>query len=127
MSIETVFREWQRELRLQDWNLQYGLRSAIEMGSDHGAVKVHAHKQCAFIRLRESGEGLPADELEPYDPEIAMVHEMLHCRLHAFMSECGTFENDVQEQAVHVISTVLVAMKKRVRELETQAKRRRKA
>jgi hypothetical protein len=123
-ALEKLFREWQRVLRLSDWNLRMAVRPAMEMGSDHGRVRVYELKKCAFVSLLDPNEADPS-EVEPYDPEVALVHEQLHCLLHAFAGDRDTVEDLCQEQAIHILSTLLVEQKREIRNLEAKLKRQR--
>jgi hypothetical protein len=127
MDVLKLFREWQRELRLADWNIQFAVRSSLEMGSDHGRARVYPLKKCAHIAIRDPQEPLDTSEVEPYDPEVVIVHELLHCALHAFEGEIGSTEDLCQEQMIHVQSTLLVGQKRKICALEAKLKRQRVA
>lgn len=113
-----LLREWQGELRLQDWNIK--LTIAPEIAPRHGHVRICESKQCAYIKILDPSAA--REEMEPLDMELAIVHELLHVQLAAFMQrEKKTHKDIVQEQCIHKISQHLLRMK---RELRARPRRR---
>jgi hypothetical protein len=116
-----LLREWQEELRLLDWNIK--LRITREIAPRHGHVRICESKQCAYIGILDPSAAL--QEMEPLDMELALVHELLHIQLAAFMQrEKKTHKDIVQEQAIHKLSQHLVRMKREMRELRERPRRR---
>lgn len=116
-----LLREWQEELRLQDWNIK--LRITREIAPRHGYASICETKTCAYIRLLDPVAALV--EMEPLDMELALVHELLHVQLAAFMQrEKKTHQDIIQEQAIHKLSLHLVRMKREMRELRTNRRKR---
>jgi hypothetical protein len=108
-----LLREWQEEFRLLDWNLSLEITRTI--APDHGRVRICEAKQCAKIRILDPSVALI--QMEPLDQELAIVHELLHVQLAAFMQrEKKTHRDIVQEQAIHKLSQHLVRMKRELRE-----------
>lgn len=116
-----LLREWQKEFRLADWNIQLAIRRKPEL-TRHGDVNLVEGKKCAFIRLLHPDDADPK-EMEPLDMEVALVHELQHVSLVAF--EIGDRHDDVvQEQAIHMNSQLFVRMKREVRDLRAKHARR---
>ena len=105
-------QEWQRILRLQDWDIAIDILRARDMGLDGGQAEVHwkAESKSAIIHLLD-----PADYQNNYfeqNQERSLVHELLHLHMVMFATETGTPEDTAQEQAVNAIANALVALKK---------------
>lgn len=109
---------WKNDiLPLKDWDIQCDFRRSWEMKSngDHGNVEIVEVKRAAFIKLLDPRDADP-NEMQRYDPEIALVHELLHCCFAPFTrEEIDEHWDIVQEQAVHAMSLALVALRRRFR------------
>jgi hypothetical protein len=111
--IQPLFDFWKSELPLRDWDIKFDVRRAWDMGGDHGRVEVLEVKRCAFIQLLDPRDANPM-EMQPYDMEVTLVHELLHCCFAPFLREDISEHEDVcQEQAVHGMSLALVAMRRK--------------
>ncbi len=110
---EALLKEWQKILRLQDWDVVVGIRRARDMSLGESAAEVHwkKEKKLAIIHLLD-----PTDydnACFSQDHEVSIVHELLHLHMVGFAAEDDTPEDTAQEQAIHAISMALVELKRR--------------
>lgn len=110
---EELLADWQKTIRLQDWEIVVDIRRARDMASGECQAEVHwtKEKKTAIIHLLD-----PVDYDNDYfaqDHEVSMVHELLHLHMVMFATEDGTLEDVAQEQAIHAIATALVELKRR--------------
>ena len=112
-SLAPLLTFWKNELPLKDWDIQVSIRRYADMEGNHGLVNVTEVKRCAFIRLLDPREADP-DEMQPYDIEVALVHELLHVCFAPFMrADISEHEDVTQEQSIHAMSLALVAMRRK--------------
>jgi hypothetical protein len=112
-QLDAWLREWQRILRLQDWEVKVAARRERAMQSNdcEGCNRYQPDLKRASIHIRD-----PLDEPEdadfPADPEATIVHELLHLHFAPFYVTKGLL-NTLQEQAIEVIAQSLVGLKRR--------------
>jgi hypothetical protein len=112
---EALCLEWQRTLRLQDWQIK--VKIARGNGLDlpegiQGRCEWVIKRRSAFIRLLD-----PVDWdktcLWPQDMEVTLVHELLHLHMAPFDEfKVGTPKDVAVEQAIVAISNALVTLKR---------------
>lgn len=107
-ELAVAAEDWQRRLRLQDWDINVEIVPAHVLtlkGGDnwYADISLHSEKRKAFIRMADP-------KTRKYDWELALVHEMLHIFFGPFGSEDGSPEHMAEEQAVHAVSTALVTL-----------------
>lgn len=112
-EIEELAAEWQRELKIQDWDIQVEVVRSRKMQSpDDGGVNFEEKRREAYIMIRDPRD-IAKDRILPYDMEVVLVHELLHCSLAAFTSkEIDDHQDVVQEQQIHSHSQTLVKFKR---------------
>lgn len=112
---ETLCREWQETLRLQDWDIK--VKIARGNGLDlpegvQGRCEWVLAKRLAFIRILD-----PVDWdktiLWPQDMEATLVHELLHLHFAPFDDfPEDSQKNTATEQAIVALSFSLVNLKR---------------
>ncbi len=110
---EGLLAEWQKTLKLQDWEIVIDIKRARDMQLGECAAEVHwkKKKKIAIVHLLDS---IDYDNgYFPQDHEASIVHELLHLHMVGFAAEDDTPEDTAQEQAIHAISTALVELKRR--------------
>lgn len=117
-ELQALCAEWQKTLRLQDWEIAVRLVSAREFGdlSTHGDCDFHSKKKRAVIRiLREEDKdpGVPCEHYRHYEAfqesnELVLVHELLHL----YFAEQGC-EACCHEFTIHALSLALLGLKYR--------------
>lgn len=113
-EVEAAVVEWQKVLRLQDWDIIARIVRARDMFTEDSAASVRwtFQKKMATIVLLDP---------EDYDPniafaqdhEISLVHELLHLHYAGFdNTEQDSLEQMLLEQSIEAISTALVQLKR---------------
>ena len=101
-------REWQRRLRLQDWQVELSFRRFHEMSGDtRGDCYMSMEQRIARIDILNPKDARP--DAPPYDLEQTIVHELLHLHFEPFWRNKKRLE---LEQAIEAIAFALVAAKR---------------
>lgn len=113
-ELQIFCQEWQAILRLQDWDIDIRFvdREEIEDGRRGADIEWFAEKQCAKIRVLDPTQQRK-DPFVPYNPELSVIHELLHLHLAPFAPDQGTPLQAAEEVAVHRISEALLKLKQR--------------
>lgn len=102
--------EWQKRLRLQDWEVAYEFCREAEIKAD-GETQYNKSLKCARIRIASEASRLgTCGDLQPYDAEQCLVHELLHLQwahLPGDMASC-----DPTEAAIDLTAWALVRAKR---------------
>lgn len=126
---QALCHEWQRRLRVQDWDVRVLVVSAATLDGDRAAVhRITPKKRLAVIRLAKVEE--LSEQADDPDLEVSIVHELLHLHLwemtdalHALADELGALaaplvaiahrqHEEAEERAVYALAQVLVALKR---------------
>lgn len=112
MNLENLQQEcqdWQRTLKLSDWDVNAKLVPHREMPDAVGHIRWDLDEKSADIRLI-TPEDYQSDALRPYNIEETLVHELLHLHLATFdMSDEP--KRLALEQAINAIARALVKLK----------------
>lgn len=115
-DLAALCEDWQRILRLQDWDLAPLLisrRESEKLEIDGQCVCWMKTKQ-AIIRIltpdAEPGAGELYDHF-PHDAEETLVHELLELHFDPFKKQKGP-DHEAQEQAINLIANALVRLKR---------------
>lgn len=100
-------REWQKELRLQDWDISIAVVPQHEMGSDNrGDIAMKMELRVAHICIVKESH----TTWQPrFGPEQTIVHELLHPHFQPFWDDSKELE---MEQAIEAIAAALVSAKR---------------
>lgn len=109
--------EWQGVLRLADWDIDVSILGVDSLGLSFGVCRtVLEQKQYAHVELLDPADyEYDGDDIERYDPEVTIVHELLHvftARILAQPTKRGTKHDIVAEQLAHQVSRTLVKQKR---------------
>lgn len=111
-QIKEKLPEWQKILRLQDWDVGVKLVRARDMGEGNlGEVKTNSEHKRAEISLLDPVDHDPVRQIS-YDMEETLVHELLHLHFDPFLAKDETSEATAQEQAINAMATALVTLKR---------------
>jgi hypothetical protein len=103
---------WQKRLRLQDWDVRLSLVRQWEVPNDFGTCDPCVSKKIATLKILDRiDEGDPSD-IEAYDAEKTLVHELLHMHFAAFAATDDTPEETAQHQVIHALSHALVTLER---------------
>lgn len=108
-QLQDLCYEWQKRLRLLDWNIQVGFKRFHEMPEDAGQVLVNEQHKAATIHILNESDtahlkGTGAD----YSVEHTLVHELLHLHMIRFEPKESAPENEDFEIAINLIAGALI-------------------
>lgn len=114
--LESLTKEWQKRLRLQDWDVKVGFKRHYDMNDPANEAEMQMNSSLKRARVRLSNPADYCNEFWPYDVEGALVHELLH--IHFESMEHGIPKDDprdiAKEQAIDLIALALVNAKRGV-------------
>jgi hypothetical protein len=114
MDLDERLAYWQRQLRLQDWDVTISWASARELGEANGRTSLINTSKEAHVRILEEDEWPPESERTGhYDSEVTLVHELLHLHFRAWEGEAeesDTAEYRAKEAAIDLTSWALVRL-----------------
>ena len=112
-NTQELCAEWQKLLRLQDWQVQINMVRAVGMHREGsgGEVNWHVATKAAVISITDPID-YPENAICPLDIERTIVHELLHLHFVPFVADDGTPEDESQEQVIHILSEALVKIKR---------------
>lgn len=102
---------WQARLRLQDWDINLSVVRQWDVPNAFGTCEAMLSKKIARIKMLDMvDDGDPAD-FEAYDPEVTLVHELLHVHFSPFESKEDTSPEAIaQHQVIVALSRALVGL-----------------
>lgn len=113
-ALTALVRDWQKRLRLQDWDIEIRVARTSEMHHKDCAAEVHTFQRkrraIIYISAAEDYEANNANgifDVGPHDIEYSIVHELMHVLL--WPCEIRTSKEIQEEQAVHALATALLA------------------
>lgn len=108
-------QQWQKVLRLQDWDVRARLVRWHEMREpcrNAGECEWSLSKKQAILRIVCPEDAGPNDHW-PHDVERTLVHELLHLHLAPLdRDDMDPLEHTAMEQAIHAIACALVELKR---------------
>lgn len=113
-ELDAALAEWQKTLRLQDWDIKASIvrEKNLMMNDVVAAVRWGFTSKGAVVQLIDPIDysDNPDEEL---DHEISLVHELLHLHYAGFdKTEKGSTEERLLEQSIEAISRSLVKLKR---------------
>lgn len=110
-EVMALVEEWQKILRLEDWDLTVLLEHHTDMDGSLGGTRANPRRNVAKIRILK-----PSHELDDEDTKQTLVHELLHISSTGVHSrETGMLKGAKEiamEGFVDRLATVLVRMKR---------------
>lgn len=106
--------EWQRILRLQDWDVRTSIVRERDMVTkdSNAEISVNVPHRLAQLRMLDPID-YSLDCLNPQDMERSLVHELLHIHLWTFTTDLSTTLQDAEEQAINMITNALISLYRR--------------
>lgn len=113
-QLDELLADWQRRLRLRDWNVKVQLRRRHDMSLEDscGACRWQLSKKLACVELLDPIDYDPGSFGWPQDVEWTLVHELLHLHFAPFAEFGDGPLNTAQEQAIDLIAGALVDAKR---------------
>lgn len=109
-------QEWQKILRLQDWDIVLRIARRDDMGLDdvNGTCTWTLARNEAIIKILDPID-YPSDCVFPQDQEVTTVHELLHLHYAPFSDQFAkdTLEYIALERCIDVTSKTLVSLKRK--------------
>lgn len=107
---------WQKQLRVQDWNITVTVVRKSEVEGGYAEVETSYAYRSAKIRLVDPVDFEDSDGERERDMEDSLVHELLHivlkdCRIHS-KDDHGNLTNTgvAEERAIDALAGALVAL-----------------
>ena len=114
-ALEKLLAEWQKILRLQDWQIKVGFARGHDIDGHQGRATIYLNFKQALIKLRDPIDWTDKDF--PDDSEIDLVHELIHLHIKTFdTTKPGTLERVALEQVDELLARALVGLKRRADE-----------
>lgn len=113
-QLQHLCAEWQRRLRLEDWTIECSFAPQGEIAGD---AVTNYNTQNARARVRLCTEETHSSAVgEKYDPELFLVHELMHIRMIpadcAWGVEAVQLLKDAYERAIDQTAYALVRAKR---------------
>ncbi len=114
LDLRALLVKWQRVLRLQDWDVSARIASQQEVGvGANASCNVNRALHHATIRIvSERDFGVPEfPEWRTYDPEVLLVHELLHIPADAFApGPVDKLRAELYEQFIETLAHTLIEL-----------------
>lgn len=112
-ELQKLCREWQKRLRLQDWDVKVFVKRESQFINENAAGECswQLAKKLAVIRILDPID-YGSNLAWPQDQEATLVHELLHLHFAPFAAKDDTPEDTAQEQAIDLIARALVELKR---------------
>lgn len=113
-DLESLCREWQKRLRLQDWNIAVKLLRQYDMPPIRGSIDWTYGLKAAVIRVLDPIDYDPS-WVDRSDPEQTLIHELLHLHFACLDPDQKGSEQREFEQGVELIAMALFDLKQEMR------------
>lgn len=112
-ELDSLCAEWQKRLRLQDWDVQAKVVHQSDIPEKQGNIHIFQPERLALIQIASPADN-PSSKVcraFPSDPEHTLIHELLEIHFDPFKKDRDP-ANLSQEQAINVIAAALVNLKR---------------
>lgn len=112
-ELQALCRVWQERLRLRDWIIDARLARRPEFGNTTqvGRCAWNENHRAARVSVLDPLDADLSNTTTPdNDPELILVHELLHIHFIPFVAQDNTPEDTAQEQAINCIAGALVSL-----------------
>jgi hypothetical protein len=111
-ELKALLREWQKILRLQDWDVvvRFARRYEFNDEDNQGECSWVLDRREALIKILASEDYNP-NCIYPHDVEGVLVHELLHLHMAPWRVQ-ERMEDVAKEQAIEAIAKALVSLKR---------------
>ena len=113
-QLNESLRVWQKELRLQDWEIVAVIRPSFKMSSQGSQASIEwtLEEKTAMIHLLDPEE-YPTDLVREQDHEVSLVHELIHLHYAPFEDTANqSLEHSMMELSIDVLSNTLVRLRR---------------
>ncbi len=102
---------WQRQLRLQDWDVRTSVVRYHDMGVALGRCRSKVHGRDAIIEITCRADLHSDASEEDRDLEVTLVHELLHLKF----PPVSRHQSEALEQAIEATARALVRLDRGIR------------
>ena len=116
-KLNTLRREWQKRLKLQDWKIIVGwaeekfLQDITATETPVGACEYFPEAKEAKVWLLRPEDWAEEENKRERDFENTIVHEMLHCHF-AHFADDGKVSVLIKEQLIEALTEALLELKR---------------
>ena len=114
-KLQRLCDEWQKRLRLEDWKVTVNLAPSEVASGVWGSIIPSTQQKRACLTVRDMRLN-PAPQLADQDPEVTVVHELLHLQYdgfeHLIKKDANKAEHTLMEQSINLIAEALVALRR---------------
>lgn len=106
-------QEWQKRLRLADWDVEVKILPAMDMHDTQlqGSVRWQITEKTANIRLVTPEDAVKQNPVRPYSIEETLIHELLHLHMAGFEPDASQqAECLAMEFAINAIASALLKL-----------------
>lgn len=105
-ELQTACCWWQKQLRLQDWDIILKLVRERDVNGNLGQCSVNEPVKTARISIATHDDYDVMDW--PNDMEHTLVHELLHVLFWGCNIDGSNYEGTVEEQGINILATTLI-------------------
>lgn len=109
-KLNQLLSKWAPRLRLDDWNIVIRFATTDERKAGEWSALCTPY---ATLKEAEIVVVQPRYLTDDADPEVLVVHELLHLHMVPFRTKSGSLLEVAEENLVHALSTLLVALDRR--------------
>lgn len=105
---------WQKELRLQDWEIEAAVKPSYKMFTvgSQASIEWSLNEKTAVIHLLDPEE-YPPGTVREQDHEVSLVHELIHLHYAPFEDTANqSLEHSMMELSIDVLSNTLVRLRR---------------
>ncbi len=108
IDLNVTLDKWKKRLGLSDWDISIDWRDAMDMQQKAAKTFINPSGQSAEIRILAMGDRQDCEKAEQ-DPELDIVHELVHVRLWAIdPQDPGDTLHICREQSIEWIARALI-------------------
>lgn len=110
-EVQACCEEWQKRLRLQDWEIKCRLAEDWDLGANLGRNVPNYNDKTATIDVNK----ITFNGLRPHDHEHTLVHELVHLLTRPIVRVLSkNHEEAVEEEelAINLITSALLALER---------------
>lgn len=105
-ELRECLKYWQNILYLNDWVISASLVDASELPDVQGDVTICRCHKSAVIRIVRLSEDMKGRIVKTYH-EVALLHELMHCKTAYLMDETDTYEGRTVECENHTLTEMM--------------------
>lgn len=111
-ELESLCAYWQEQLGINNWKIEVSFVHRHEIDGVYAQCRVRPQMEEATVRIAYLDEVPPLEVSS--DPEVSLVHELLHVRLwSANRSDLTCIEEKVYEASIEATARALVNLRKK--------------